>query len=333
MSGSGSISDMWQGDVHRIRVIDAEEYQEDTDDEGRFRFHVVSSDIRGRTQSRAEWLEPGHYTKAQERTLLSLAAPLRTHEHQFRRVTKARISERNCRSDLNPYVSSQKMRIRDTGKNTTVSIAGSRPASSNRKRASGKRPKIDSGIYESQCERHPCCDRGFRHGGLGGHCKITKPVRNTLRKSRVPPPERGTDDSEDSEDEQPLSARAMVMRAPSSSSLVALSFTAPVATVEPPPSPVVRSSNASWRVSNPAHRPPPIRTPADTRPPPPPGFVRKAPAFVPPAAAPPEAPTTEEEQEDDDVEDAEEEYFSPLPVPKSTFSPQEAEGPSVTRPF
>lgn len=328
---------MWQGDVHRIRVLDAEEYHEDTDDEGRYRFHIVSSDIRGRTQARGEWLEPDQYTKTQMRTLLSLAAPLRNHEGQFRRITKARLEEKAGRYNPNPFVSSQKMCIRDTGDNTTVSIVNRQRSSSGVKRASGKRPMVDPESYNRQCERHPYCVRGFRHGGLGGHCKIVKPVRNTLRKTRVPPPQDEAGDSDGSEDEQPLSARAVMLRDSSSSSVASSSSSSSAPRA---PAQVVRSANASWRVSNKTPRPPPIQTPTDTRPPPPPGYVRKAPAYVAPEAAPPaaEAPTTEEEEEDD-VEDApsdgydDEEYFSPIPVPKSTFSPEEAAGSSVTRPF
>ena len=26
--------------------------------------------------------------------------------------------------------------------------------------------------YSQQCERHPLCIRGFRHGGRGGHCSL-----------------------------------------------------------------------------------------------------------------------------------------------------------------
>ena len=29
-----------------------------------------------------------------------------------------------------------------------------------------------AGLDDSQCERHPLCVRGFKHGGRGGHCAL-----------------------------------------------------------------------------------------------------------------------------------------------------------------
>lgn len=272
-------------DVSRFRVIDVEEYHEDTDDEGRYRFQVVSTEMRGRTQARGEWIEPGQYTAQQKRSLIAKSRDLVDYEGMYKRVTKARLAERADRSAANPYVDSQKMWVRDFGATTVVSIrkqafVAHKPKKKRREGASG----IDPELYKGQCEKHPHCIRGWHHKGFGGHCKIVKKC-NTLRKTRVPPTERkvakeessgeeeevDVDGSSDEEESMPLSARAALKKKPPVSANPPVPVLPQVAYIIPPPDlpptlPPVRGASASWRVPAKKRPPPPVRVPADEQP-------------------------------------------------------------------
>jgi len=39
-------------------------------------------------------------------------------------------------------------------------------------RRAGFEPGMHSGMDPGQCERNPRCTRGYKHGGLGGHCRL-----------------------------------------------------------------------------------------------------------------------------------------------------------------
>ena len=58
-------------------------------------------------------------------------------------------------------------------------VVDNKPSSGEQPRLSHKKGAASPGGDGTQCERHPLCTRGFKHGGRGGHC--------SLRKEEVPP--------------------------------------------------------------------------------------------------------------------------------------------------
>ena len=58
-------------------------------------------------------------------------------------------------------------------------VVDNKPSPGEQPRLSHKKGAASPGGDGTQCERHPLCTRGFKHGGRGGHC--------SLRKEEVPP--------------------------------------------------------------------------------------------------------------------------------------------------